>query len=59
MYKVKFLASGDVFDLIGFKGNKIIIRFNNNQSVGTIPKTGYQLLGNKTWEELKKEINND
>jgi len=65
MYKVRYIATGEVFDLEGFNGDKIIIRFNNDQSVGTVPKTGYILLGkdkSMTFEKLQsqfeKEIKN-
>lgn len=56
MYKVKFISTGAVYDLIAFNGNKIVIRFNHGQSIGTVPKAGYELLGDKTYEEIEEEI---
>ena len=62
-HKVKFLATGDIFELIGFVNDKIIIRFNNGQSVGTVPKTGYIPLDKDGqnhiggWNELQKKYN--
>lgn len=68
MYKVKFTSTGNVYDLEGFNGSKIIIRFNGGASVGTVERRGYEplniiggwptletlLLG----EELKRKIDN-
>ena len=56
MYKVKFISTGTIFNLVGFNGDKIIIKFNNDLSLGTVPKTGYELLGDKTWKEVEEEI---
>ena len=56
MYKVKFKSTGTIYDLIAFNGDKIVIQFNNGLSVGTVPKAGYELLGDKTFEEIEEEI---
>jgi len=57
MYKVKFIATGKIHKLEGFVNNKIIVRFNNDLSVGTVPKTGYEPVGFSSWEELEKNFN--
>ena len=56
--KVRFISTGNIFELIGFINNKIIITFNNGQSIGTVPKEGYEPIGKYKgldWEELEKQ----
>ena len=59
MYKVKFINSGHEAELIGFVNNKIIIRFNDSRSIGTVGKIGYVPVGKKTFKEIEEEMQND
>lgn len=57
MYKVKFISTGAIYDLVGFNGDRIIIRFNNGQSIGTVGKTGYELLEKElNWNQIKEHL---
>ena len=57
MYQVRYILTSQVYDLIGFNGDKIIIRFNNGQSVGTVPTTGYLLLEKEMdWKQVKEHF---
>lgn len=57
MDKVRFYT-GNEAELIGFVNGKIIIRFNNGQSIGTVPKEGWTPV-KTTWEELEKKYSEE